>query len=396
MTDQPTIAEREASSILQTYGRYPLTLVRGEGCRVYDETGQEYLDCLAGIAVASLGHANAAVAARVARQMTKLVHVSNLYYTQPQVELAERLKDLSGLDRVFFANCGATANETAIKLARRWGQKTRGAECYEIVSLLDSFHGRTLAALAATGQPKKQAIFEPLPTGFVQVAAHDIDALAEVIGPQTAGVMIETIQGEGGVIPIEKGYMQELRELCDRHDVLLIIDDIQAGIGRTGTWFSWQQLEVDPDIATLAKALANGLPIGACLSTERAAAFDYGEHGTTFGGGPVVTSAALAVLEEIEARDLLENCRNRGRQLASLLTALPGVSEVRGRGLMLGAVLDSPRAAEVNRAALSNGLLVNNVAADTVRFTPPLIITEEEVNEAVSKFSASLQAGSEW
>ncbi len=386
----PTIPEREAASIIQTYGRAPVTFVRGEGCRLYDEEGNDYLDCLAGIAVASVGHANAAVAAAVSRQMTRLVHVSNLYYMVPQVELAERLKALSGLDRVFFANCGATANETAIKLARRWGQKTRGDDCYEIVSLLDSFHGRTLAALAATGQPKKQDVFQPLPPGFIQVRANDIDAMAGAVGPQTAAVMIETTQGEGGVLPLDVDYLQALRELCDERDVLLILDDVQAGIGRTGSWFSWHDLGIEPDIATLAKALANGLPIGACLSTERAAVFDYGDHGTTFGGGPVVTTAALAVLDEIERRDLLANCRERGRQLVSRLEAVPGVTAVRGRGLMLGAVLDSPRAAEVNQAALSNGLLVNNVTADTVRFTPPLVITEDEADEAVTKFEASL------
>ena len=385
-----TIAEREAASIIQTYGRSPVTFVRGDGCRLYDEDGNDYLDCLSGIAVASVGHANTAVAAAVSRQMTRLVHVSNLYYTVPQVELAERLKALSGLDRVFFANCGATANETAIKLARRWGQKTRGPDCYEIVSLLDSFHGRTLAALAATGQPKKQAVFQPLPPGFVQVPANDIDAMAGAVGPQTAAVMVETTQGEGGVLPLDVDYLQALRELCDDRDVLLILDDVQAGIGRTGSWFSWQDLGIEPDMATLAKALANGLPIGACLSTERVAVFDYGDHGTTFGGGPVVTTAALAVLDEIEHRDLLANCHQRSRQLVSRLMAVPGVTTVRGRGLLLGAVLDSPRAAEVNRAALSNGLLINNVTADTVRFTPPLVITEDEIDEAASKFEASL------
>ena len=214
--------------------------------------------------------------------------------------------------------------------------------------------------------------------------------MAGVVGPQTAAVMIETTQGEGGVLPLEVDYLQALRELCNERDVLLILDDVQAGIGRTGSWFSWQDLGIEPDIATLAKALANGLPIGACLSTARAAVFDYGDHGTTFGGGPVVTTAALAVLDEIEHRDLLANCQQRSRQFVSLLSAVPGVSAVRGRGLMLGAVLDSPRAAEVNAAALSNGLLVNNVTADTVRFTPPLVITEEETEEAVAKFEASL------
>ena len=390
MTSSPTTAEREAAAVLQTYARAPVAFVRGDGCWLYDENGKEYLDCLAGIAVVVVGHANPAVAAAAARQMTKLVHVSNLYYTVPQVELAERLTALSGLDRVFFANCGATANEAAIKLARRWGQKRRGPDCHRVVSLLDSFHGRTLAALAATGQPHKQEAFAPLPPGFEQVPPGDIDAAAEVVGPETAAVMVETTQGEGGVAPLEAGYLQELRSLCDQHDVLLIFDDVQAGLGRTGSWFSWQQLGVEPDIATLAKGLANGLPIGACLSKERAAAFDYGDHATTFGGGPVITSAALAVLDEIESRGLLANCLERGAQFKARLEAVEGVAGVRGRGLLIGAVLDSARSAEVTKAAMDNGLLVNNVTPDTVRFAPPLVITADEVDEAVSKFEASL------
>ncbi len=391
MDDLPTIAQREAAAILQTYGRAPLTFVRGEGCRLYDQEGNDYLDCLAGIAVASVGHANTAVAAAVARQMTQLVHVSNLYYTVPQIELAERLKDLSGLDRVFFANDGATANEAAIKLARRWGQKRRGPDCYEVISLIDSFHGRTLATLAATGQPHKQEVFAPLPPGFIQVPPGDIEAMAAAIGPGTAGVLIETTQGEGGVIPLDPEYLREIRTLCDERETLLIFDDVQAGVGRTGSWFSWQQLGVEPDIATLAKALAGGLPMGACLSTERAAAFDYGDHATTFGGGPVISAAALAVLDEIEKRDLLANCRERGTQFVSRLKAVDGVVDVRGRGLLIGAVLDSDRAAEVTGAALENRLLVNNVASDAVRFAPPLTISADEVDEAVSKFQDALE-----
>ena len=390
MTSSPTTAEREAAAVLQTYARAPVTFVRGDGCLLYDENGKEYLDCLAGIAVVAVGHANPAVAAAAARQMTKLVHVSNLYYTVPQVELAERLTALSGMDRVFFANCGATANEAAVKLARRWGQKRRGPDCHRVVSLLDSFHGRTLAALAATGQPHKQEAFAPLPPGFEQVPPGDIDAAAEAVGPETAAVMVETTQGEGGVAPLEAGYLQELRSLCDQHDVLLIFDDVQAGLGRTGSWFSWQQLGVEPDIATLAKGLANGLPIGACLSKERAAAFDYGDHATTFGGGPVITSAALAVLDEIESRGLLANCLERGAQFKARLEAVEGVAGVRGRGLLIGAVLESARSDEVTKAAMENGLLVNNVTPDTVRFAPPLVITADEVDEAVSKFEASL------
>lgn len=384
------IAQREAAVTIQTYRRAPVAFARGAGCWLYDPDGAGYLDCLSGIAVASVGHANPAVAAAVARQMTQLVHVSNLYYTIPQVELAERLVELSGLDRLFYSNDGATANETAIKLARRWGQARRGPDCYEIVSLLDSFHGRTLAALAATGQPAKQAVFEPLPPGFTQVPAGDLEAMRGAVGERTAAVMLETILGEGGVIPLDGEYLRAVRELCDERDVLLIADDVQAGMGRTGHWFSWQEFGFRPDIATLAKALGGGLPIGVCLSTDRAAAFDYGDHGSTFGGQPAVAVAALAVIDEIEQRELLANCREQGERLREGLAALPGVTGVRGRGLLLGAELATENAAEVNEAALAHRLLTNNVRPDVIRFAPPLVITAEEVDEALDRFASAL------
>ncbi len=382
---------REAAVLMQTYRRQPVEFVRGEGAWLFDAAGNRYLDCLTGLAVVSVGHANPRVAAAVADQMSRLTHVSNLYYTEHQVELAERLTQLSGLDRVFFANCGATANEAAVKLARRWGQRRRGPDCYEVISLQDSFHGRTLATLAATGQPAKQAVFEPLPPGFRQVAAGDLEALEAAVGATTAAVLVETVQAEGGVIPLAEDYLQALRDVCDRREVLLVVDDVQAGMGRTGEWFSWQGLGFEPDVATLAKALGNGLPVGACLARrEIAAAFDYGDHATTFGGGPVVCRAALAVLDEIEDRDLLGNARARSAQLNALLSALPGVIGVRGRGLLLAAVLQEPRAAEVVRQALVEGLVVNDVRPDAVRLTPPLTITAAEVEEAVQRLEVAL------
>jgi acetylornithine/N-succinyldiaminopimelate aminotransferase len=384
------VVEREAVAILQTYKRVPVTFVKGDGSWLYDDARKEYLDCLGGLAVVAVGHANTAVAAAVAKQMTELVHVSNLYFTERQVRLAERLTELSGLDQVFFTNDGATANEAAIKLARRWGQKQKGLDCYEIVSLDGSFHGRTLATLAATGQPGKQATFHPLPDGFAQVPGEDLGALAATIGERTAAVMVETTQGEGGVIPFSQDYLMAVRALCDERQVLLIVDDVQAGVGRTGSWFSWQSLGFAPDIATTAKALANGLPIGACMATERAAAFDYGDHATTFGGGPVVCAAALAVLDEIESGDLLANCRERGEQLATGLAGLAGVDSVRGRGLLLAAVLEDERSAQVTEAALANGLLVNNVSPNAVRFAPPLTISPDEIDLALSRFATAL------
>jgi acetylornithine/N-succinyldiaminopimelate aminotransferase len=382
--------EREAAAVMQTYARIPVTFVAGEGSWLIADDGRRYLDCLTGLAVVSVGHANPAVAAAVDEQMRTLVHTSNLFYTEPMVELAERLVSISGLDRVFFANCGATANEAAIKLARRWGQSRRGESCHRIVTLDHSFHGRTLATLAATGQPEKQAVFPPLPPGFVQVPAGDIEALDGVVDADTAAVMLETTQGEGGVIPLSAEYLQAVRGMCDERDVLLVVDDVQAGIGRTGSWCSWQGLGFTPDIATFAKALANGLPIGACLATERAAAFRPGDHATTFGGGPVVSAAALAVLDEIESRDLLANCSAQSKRFVDGLTGLPGVSSVRGRGLLLAAVLNEPNAADVVSRALDHGLIVNAVRPDAVRFAPPLTITAEEVDEAIARFSDAL------
>ncbi len=385
------VIEREAAVVMQTYGRTPVVFERGEGTWLWDTAGERYLDFLTGLAVVSVGHANPRVAAAVSGQMARLVHTSNLFYTEPMVALAERLTTLSGLQRVFFANCGATANEAAIKLARRWGQSRHGAGRFEVVSLIDSFHGRTLATLAATGQPAKQATFEPLPGGFRQVPAGDIDALEAAMDDRTAAVLLETTQGEGGVVPLGAEYLQAVRRLSDQNDTLLIVDDVQAGIGRTGSWFSWQQLGFAPDIATVAKALANGLPIGACLATDAiAGAFRRGDHATTFGGGPVVAAAALAVLDEIESHDLIANCGDRSAQLVAGLAALDGVSGVRGRGLLLAAVLEEEIAAEVAGRALEAGLVVNAVRPDAVRFAPPLSVSASEVDEGVARFARAL------
>lgn len=387
-----SVLEREAAAVMQTYSRIPIVFTQGSGSWLTDENGKTYLDFLTGLAVVSVGHANPRVAAAVAAQMTTLVHTSNLYVTEPMVRLAERLDELSGLDRTFFANCGATANEAAIKLARRWGQTTKGPECYEVISLLDSFHGRSLATLAATGQPAKQAAFDPLPPGFHQVPPAEIDKLADAISDSTAAIMVETTQGEGGVVPLPAEYLQAVRRLCDEREILLIVDDVQAGVGRTGTWFSYQQLGFTPDIATTAKALANGLPIGACMATESvASAFRKGDHATTFGGGPVVCAAANATLDEIESRGLLENTRARGAQLVAGLTEIDGVTAVRGRGLLLAAVLDQPQAAEVATAALATGLVVNAVRPDAVRFAPPLTVSSDEIDEALSRFAQAMR-----
>lgn len=378
-------------TLVPAYGRTTVRFTRGEGVWLWDQQGRAYLDCLTGLAVVAVGHANPRVARAAGRQLTELVHVSNLFYTEPMAELAARLARLSGLDRVFFANCGATVNEAAIKLARRYAQQRYGPERYEVVSLLDSFHGRSLATLAATGQPAKQRTFQPLPSGFRQVPPGDIEALADTVNDRTAAVMVETTQGEGGVVPLAIPYLQAARQLCDRRGVLMIVDDVQAGMGRTGHLFSWQGLGFEPDIATVAKALANGLALGACLAREEVAtAFVPGDHGTTFGGGPVPCSAALAVLDEIEERDLLANCRARSKQFTEGLNALTGVAGVRGRGLLLAAILGGEWAEAVTKRALELGLVVNNVRPDAVRFAPPLTITSEETAEAIRRFAAAL------
>ncbi|MGH8923879.1 MAG: acetylornithine transaminase [Acidimicrobiia bacterium] len=377
--------------LMQTYHRSEVIFVRGDGCWLYDDQGRKYLDFLAGIAVVSVGHANPRVARAVAQQMETLEHVSNLFGSEPMAQLADRLGRLSGLDRVFFSNDGATANEAAIKLARRYGQNVGGAERYQVVSLLDSFHGRTLATLAATGQPQKQATFAPLPIGFSQVAAGDIAALAAEVDGTTAAVMLETVQAEGGVFPMTDSYLQEVRALCDERGALLIIDDIQAGLGRTGQWYSWQDRGIEPDIATSAKALANGLPIGACLARETVAqAFRPGDHGTTFGGGPVVCAAALAVIDEIERRDVLANCRRRSTQLIEGLQQIKGVKHVRGRGLLLAAVLEEEAASEVTARALGDGLIVNAVRPDAIRLTPPLTVSADEVELALDLLTKAM------
>lgn len=392
MTLSDGLVARESQALIQTYGRSQVSFVSGEGAWLLDTDGNRYLDFLTGLAVTSVGHANPAVAAAASAQMERLVHVSNLFYTEPMVELAEALNARSGLDRVFFSNCGATANEAAIKLARRYGQTRHDRDRFRVVSLDDSFHGRTLATLAATGQPAKQAVFEPLPPGFIQVPAGDFGTLEQVVDSTVAAVMLETTQGEGGVQPLEESYLREVRQLCDQRGALLIVDDVQAGMGRTGSWFSWQQLGFQPDIATTAKALANGLPIGACMATEEvASAFSPGDHATTFGGGPVVCAAALAVIDEIESRELLENCRQRSDQLVASLSDLPGVVEVRGRGLLLAARLAESNAGDVVRRALEeHRLVVNAVRPDAIRLAPPLSVDPGEVEEALSRLGAAL------
>jgi acetylornithine/N-succinyldiaminopimelate aminotransferase len=381
----------DAEHVMQTYARLPVAFVRGEGTRLYDIEGTEYLDFLGGLAVTSLGHAHPIVADAIADQARTLVHVSNLYYNPIQPELAARIDGLlGGGGRVFFANSGAEANEAAIKLARRHGQSNGGSERCHVVSAYGSFHGRTLTTLAATGQPEKQERFQPLPPGFRQVLFADIDALARSIDDRVCAVMLEPIQGEGGVRPAPPGYLEAVRALCDEREMLLVVDEVQTGLGRTGRWFGFEHSEgVRPDIVTMAKALGNGMPIGACWARDEvAAAFAPGDHATTFGGQPLAARAALAVLEVMVAEDVPARAARAGARLGALLGAVPSVVAVRGEGLLLAAELDEGiDAKEVAAACLTAGLVVNAVTPTAIRFAPSLLVTDDELAVAVAIFA---------
>ncbi|MGH9048626.1 MAG: acetylornithine transaminase [Acidimicrobiia bacterium] len=392
------IAKLDAEHVMATYPRLPVAFVRGEGTRLYDSEGRSYLAFLSGLAVCSLGHAHPAVADALADQARTLVHVSNLYHNDVQPRLAERLDTLlGGGGRVFLANSGAEANECAIKLARRYGQTNGGPERYHVVSAYASFHGRTLTTLAATGQPQKQERFQPLPSGFRQVAFADLDALAAAVDARTCAVMLEPLQGEGGVNPAPVGYLAEVRRICDEREVLLILDEVQTGLGRTGRWFGYEHAGdgVRPDVVTMAKALGNGVPIGACWArADIAAAFAPGDHATTFGGQPLAARAALAVLDVMEAEDVPARAAATGARLAAALEATPGVVAVRGAGLLLAAELGAGSDAKaVEQACRERGLIVNAVTPTALRFAPPLLVSDDEVDEAVAILRAALDTG---
>jgi acetylornithine/N-succinyldiaminopimelate aminotransferase len=382
------------SSLMHTYAPPPVTFVRGEGSILYDRDGRSYLDFVSGLAVTSLGHAHPEVAAAVAEQARTLWHVSNLYGNELASEVAATLDRLVGGGRVaaggqvFFCNSGAEANECALKLARRWAGPGR----YAVVSTWGSFHGRTLATLAATGQEAKHVPFEPLPEGFVHVPYDDLDALGRVLDPGTvAAVLLEPIQGEGGVVVPSSDYLAGARDLCRERGVLLVLDEVQTGLGRTGRWFAHHAQELRPDVVTVAKALGNGMPVGACWArAEVAAAFSPGDHATTFGGQPLAMSAARATLRVMEVEDVCGRAAQAGARLAAGLASLPGVRSVRGAGLLLAAELDAERAADVAAAALSAGLLVNPLRPDAVRLAPSLLVADEEVDRALGLLEGAL------
>jgi acetylornithine/N-succinyldiaminopimelate aminotransferase len=387
--------ERFMSHLMNTYGRLPVTFEKGEGVWLFDNHGEKYLDALSGVAVNGLGHAHPKLIQAINKQIAKLIHVSNIYHIREQELLADKLCEVSGMDKVFFCNSGCEANEASIKLARLYGHQ-RGVANPEIIVMEKSFHGRTLATLSATGNRKAQAGFEPLVSGFVRVPYDDVEAVKQVAlnNKNVVAILVEPVQGEGGInIPHDAtGYLKALREICDTQGWLLMVDEVQTGIGRTGTWFAFQHTEIQPDVMSLAKGLGSGVPIGACLARGVAAeTFTPGKHGSTFGGNPLATAAGLATLSIIQEEKLRENADKMGNLIAQGFRAAfadtPEVVSIRNAGLMIGVELDRP-CAELVKLALAEHMLINVTAERVIRLLPPLVINESEVAHLVSKLSA--------
>ncbi|OHB33701.1 MAG: acetylornithine aminotransferase [Desulfuromonadaceae bacterium GWB2_53_15] len=380
--------EKSDKYIMKTYGRYPIVPVRGAGCRLWDADGKEYLDFLGGVAVNNLGHCHPKVVAALQAQAAVLIHCSNYYQIPQQIELAELLCSHSFADKAFFCNSGAEANEAAIKLARKFSRDKFGPERYEIITAAESFHGRTMATVSATGQEKVQRFFDPLLHGFTHVPFNDAVALEAAVSPNTCAIMLEPIQGEGGVNVPSPGYFQEVRRICDQHGLILIFDEVQVGMGRTGKLFAYEHFDVTPDIMTLAKALAGGAPIGTMLAKDEfAAAFTPGTHGSTFGGNPLVCAAAIATVRTILEDGILNRTEEIGEYLVGELESLgrkyPFVTEVRGIGLMIGMSLTVP-GGDIVKKGHDRGVLLN-VTHDTVlRFVPALIVSKQEIDQMIA------------
>jgi predicted acetylornithine/succinylornithine family transaminase len=376
---------------MSTYPPQPLTFVRGEGSWLWDDAGNRYLDFLCGLAVTGLGHSHPVVAAALHEQAQTLLHVSNLFGTEPGLDVARTLDELiGGGGLVFFCNSGAEANECAIKLARKAGGRGK----HVVVSAYGSFHGRTLATLHATGQPQKHEAFQPLPEGFRHVAFNDLDALEAALDPSVAAVLLEAVQGEGGVNPLSQEYVAGVRRLCDERGILLVFDEVQTGLGRTGRWFGFQHFDVRPDVVTMAKALGNGVPIGACWArADVASAFEPGDHATTFGGQPLATAAARAVLDVMQREDVPTRAEKAGARIRDALTALPGVAAVRGLGLLLAVELAGHDAKQVASELLDAGLVVNAVTASALRLAPSLLVSDDEIDQAVALIAEALAGG---
>ncbi len=394
VVDAATVRAQDDAHVMHTYARLPVTFVRGQGARLWDAEGREYLDFLAGIAVNGVGHCHPNLVKAIQEQAATLIHTSNLYHTAPQAQLADKLTSISDFSRVFFCNSGAEANEAAIKIARKHGKHIGGDGKYHIVTAQNSFHGRTLATVTATGQPKYQAAFTPLVPGFSYVPFNDIGALEAAVTDQTCAVLLEPIRGEGGVYPAHRPYLEAARRICDKHGALLLFDEVQTGVGRTGKWWAYQHYEVVPDVMTLAKSLGGGVPIGACLARGAAAeTLVPGDHGSTFAGNPLAARAALAVLQTIEDEHLLANAHAMGAYFVHRLNepALRGkIKDIRGVGLMIGVSLTAPDAKRIQAEALERGLILNAIGDDILRFLPPLIITQSDVDQAMSVLLAVL------
>ncbi len=393
MTNREVIEESDAHQ-LRVYARFPVAFVRGRGSRLWDADGREYLDFFTGLAVANLGHCHPRVVAAIRDQAERLIHASNVYYNEPATRLATLLTEVSFADRVFFSNSGAEANEAAIKLARKYGADFGGGR-FEIVSTFGAFHGRTIATVSAAGQEKHQRGFLPLVPGFRYVPFGDLKAMREAVRPETIGILVEPIQGEGGVNVPPDGYLKGLRQLCDERDLLILLDEVQTGIGRTGTLFAYEQEGIRPDAMALAKGLGGGLPIGAMLCTEKVAqALTLGTHGSTFGGNPVACAAGVAVIETLRDGTLLANARDMGKRLRDgfgrMRATLPMIREIRGRGLLLGVELDRDARPFVE-AALREGIVANATADRVLRLLPPLVVTAEEVDRALAVFEKILR-----
>lgn len=384
--------------LMNTYMRQPVTFTKGEGVWLWDEKGNKYLDALAGVAVNGLGHAHPKLVKAISEQAGKLIHVSNVYNIAEQSALADKLCEISGMDKVFFCNSGCEANEASIKLARLYGHN-KGIETPEIIVMDKSFHGRTMATLSATGNRKVQAGFEPLVSGFIRVPYDDIEAVKHIASrnANVVAILVEPVQGEGGInIPKDaSGYLETLRQICDEHDWLLMLDEVQTGIGRTGTWFAFQHTTIKPDVMSLAKGLGSGVPIGACVASGKAAdVFSYGKHGSTFGGNPLATAAGLATLNIVEEEGLRENAEKIGNFIREGFNAefkgTKGVVTVRNAGLMIGVELDRP-CGDLVKMALEDKLLINVTADSVVRLLPPLVINEDEAKILVQRLSAIIK-----
>ena len=386
------IEERAATVLMHTYAPQPVAMRSGKGCILTDVDGHEYLDLAGGIAVNVLGHAHPAVLGTLVEQAARAIHLSNLYFSEPQLDAAEKLVATAFPSRVYFCNSGAEAIETAIKIARKWGKLHRdGAST--IICARGAFHGRTMGALAATANRHYRDPFEPLPRGFIHVAYDDVAAVESAIDGSTVAVLMEPIEGQSGVVPMSDETLRGLRRLCDERNLLLILDEIQSGMGRTGRWWAYQHAGIVPDVMAVAKGLGGGLPIGAVLAGSRADIFTLSDHGSTFGGGPLVTAVAAAVIDAIQREGLVENAARVGDRLRNGLLQLAQrgapIAEVRGRGLMLGVVLTQPLAQPLVLAALRRGLLINATGASALRLIPPLVLTEAQADEAVERLAAA-------